>query len=183
MKWTRKSASAGFSIFELMISIGLLGIIVSLSIPAYERYLRRSKIAEATDSLRRISDGVFAYVRVAQRSERGEELPRTFPQSQKQTPASGTQRMHPGCRYPVNLAAWNLDTWAALAFEMNQPAYFDYGYVATNDRTQVNPQDSLTIYAQGDLGCSGETALYVRVVRVDESGSPYGAEVGTISED
>ncbi|MDZ4153968.1 type IV pilin protein [Methylicorpusculum sp.] len=41
----------GFSLVELMIVIGIIGIIASVAMPAYQDYLAKGKITEATSGL------------------------------------------------------------------------------------------------------------------------------------
>ena len=44
----------GFSIIEILVAVGLLAILTSISIPSFNKYLRSSRTAEAKSSLGQI---------------------------------------------------------------------------------------------------------------------------------
>ena len=54
------ATSRGFSLIELMIVVAILGVLAALAIPAFNRYLARGKLAEATTMLQNIGLDVFA---------------------------------------------------------------------------------------------------------------------------
>ena len=50
----KKHKEKGFSMLEVLITIGLLGVLTAISVPSYNNYLRSSKTAEAKSSLSQI---------------------------------------------------------------------------------------------------------------------------------
>jgi len=54
-------AKAGFTLIELMIVVAILGILAAIAIPAFSLYLRRSRMAEATEQLKAIFDRTSVY--------------------------------------------------------------------------------------------------------------------------
>jgi len=51
----RSTHQAAFSIFDLLISVAILGIVVSIAIPMYQDYIKESQISVAVQGLRNIS--------------------------------------------------------------------------------------------------------------------------------
>ncbi len=45
--WGARFKSQGFTLVELMIVVGIIGILVAVAIPAYQDYTNRSRLAEA----------------------------------------------------------------------------------------------------------------------------------------
>lgn len=41
----------GFSLLELMMAVGLVGILAAIAIPSYERYMERAKLSEAVQEM------------------------------------------------------------------------------------------------------------------------------------
>ena len=51
----------GFTLIELMIVVAIIGVLAAVAIPAFMKYIRRSKTTEATMNLRKMYDGAVAY--------------------------------------------------------------------------------------------------------------------------
>jgi len=63
--------SRGFTLIELMIVVGILGLLASIAVPAMTKFLRRSKTSEARVNLAKLFDGTATFFS-AEHAERGE---------------------------------------------------------------------------------------------------------------
>jgi general secretion pathway protein G len=53
-----RTRQAGFTLIEILIAFAILGLIASLAVPAYTRYVERARVAQAVADLRQIEMGV-----------------------------------------------------------------------------------------------------------------------------
>lgn len=56
-----KRRSAGFSLIELMVVVGIIGILAGIAIPQYQSYTVRSQLVEALTLAREVQTDVTAY--------------------------------------------------------------------------------------------------------------------------
>lgn len=138
------------------------GFFSAIFIPAFDKYVRRSKTTEATMNLRKLFDSAIVFYESERADEQGRILPRGFPPSVGWTPADGACA-HPGARYPVRPELWQHPTWVALNFSIDDPSYYAY-------RFDSKPS-GFVASARGDLNCDGKFSLFRRSGRIDAGGN------------
>jgi prepilin-type N-terminal cleavage/methylation domain-containing protein len=164
MKRSMKKVLAGFTLVELMIVVVILGILAAVAIPAFTRYVKRSKTSEATGNISKIYQGEVSYFNQA-----SEQSVASFA-SAARTP-SGTLS---ASKFPAQPTAFTSNAgWSAIGFSVDSPLY--YAYTATGSAT------SFTASASGDI--DGDTVLstFSRSAQL-VSGEIQGSQITIINE-
>ncbi|MFO0604989.1 MAG: prepilin-type N-terminal cleavage/methylation domain-containing protein [Polyangiales bacterium] len=171
MKRSMKRLAAGFTLVELMIVVVILGILAAVAIPAFTRYVKRSKTSEAAGNISKIYQGELTYYQGA--LERGYS---SFVNANTLTPGS-----NPGsAKFTANVDAWNTDAnWTAIGFSLDSAHY--YAYASPGTATATNGANAFTSYAVGDLDGDDTNATYERTASV-QGGEVQGANMTITNE-
>jgi type IV pilus assembly protein PilA len=153
----------GFTLLELMIIIAILGMLVALAMPAFQKYIRRSKVSEAIQGVRRIFDSSVSYYADEHADRTGVIVARQFPASTGPTPSSSCCTF-PTWKCPNDSLPFEDDaSWSMLNFIIADAHWFVYTYesAGSDDTSQF------TARANGDLNCNGVMSTFERVGMID----------------
>jgi prepilin-type N-terminal cleavage/methylation domain-containing protein len=130
----------GFTLVELMIVVVILGILAAVAIPAFSRYVLRSKTSEATGNIAKIYQGEVIYYSQASESAGGE------PSFLSLTPVEFDPS---AAKFPANPTLYTSDpSWTAIGFSLDSAHYYRY---EVNKGPSRRIQDSFWAEAYGDL--------------------------------
>ena len=167
----------GFTLIELMIVVAIIGILAAVAIPAFLKYIKRSKTTEATMNIRRMYDSSVSYYDADHATVSGGILPPQFPGSVAVTPGLatiGSQKADPSVWGPAATAAANYSqpTWQALNFSVSDPHYYAYQYDSANAGT--GPGSTFTASSFGNLNGDDVYSTFVRVGSVTSANEVRG---------
>jgi len=150
-----KSALSAFTLVELMIVVVILGILAAVALPAFNRYVRRSKTSEALGNTTRIYQAQLVYYNMMQ--ERGSVATQSFVYSSIRPVAAPR-----ASKYPADPVGWANDApWAALGFSIDTGHYFQYW---------TKPDDGMPLKfycsAFGDLDGDGAISNFSRIGQI-----------------
>jgi type IV pilus assembly protein PilA len=161
--------SRGFSLIELMIVIAILGVIASVAIPNFLKFMIRAKTTEATMSVRKLFDGSVAYFLTDRFGPTGAPIPNQFPGSVGPMPNPATLGPQ---KVVTGVALWDAQpSWMALNFAFEDAHYFAYQYRSDGQ----NNASTFTAYAFGNLDGDANFSTFGRLAPVVDAaviGSP-----------
>src|SRR5947209_16956239 len=111
-----RNKTAGFTLIELMIVVAIIGILAAVAIPAFMKYIRRSKTTEASMNVRKLFDSTVTYFQAEHATNVGTILARQFPNPVGPTPALNSCCGAVGQKCAPNPPQWQLDSWQGLNF-------------------------------------------------------------------
>lgn len=172
-----RKKSGGFTLVELMIVVAIIGILAAVAIPAFTRYVKKSRTTEAVGTLQKEWSGSVAYYEADHMNAAGLPLNKVFPGTDNAGAAGAAASAAaccagPGQRCPGGAAIYDTDpVWIALNFGMPDPYLYLPGYNSVG----INNAALFTATASGDLDCDTTLAVFTRSGSVNANGEPVGS--------
>jgi prepilin-type N-terminal cleavage/methylation domain-containing protein len=144
---SRRAAARGFTLVELMVSVGIVGCLASVALPNYQRAVLRARAAERDTVMEALARAINDTVTQQQRIPGGSWIGGWNPSA----PPGATKRRF----------NWTMSGWSQLPMMIAGDAYYSYTFTAL-DPTPDGKNVSLSVTARGDL--DGDGVVVTRTV-------------------
>lgn len=164
----RRKTSGGFTLVELMIVVGIVGVLAALAVYGVRKYVAHSKTAEATNAVGRMAkDASAAFAREGMDGEvltvgKSAKFSNQLCQSAS-APVPSDPTLVKGKKYQTDPSEWKADAakqhtgFSCLKFSLVDPQYYMYDYQSQGGGAEGAWFEAK---ARGDLDGDGELSTF-----------------------
>lgn len=163
---------SSYTLPKLEGSAGLVayaGVLAAVAIPAFVKYIRKSKTVEATEGLEQLKAALVQYH--AGRGRAGQRF--RFPRSVGWTPATSCCKARTAPKCAGGDVGFGHPTWRALRFKIDDPHYYQYRLTSSGQGSRAK----VVIEARGDLDCDDKHASFSVTGTVTSAGLEFSGTV------